>query len=159
MLPFTEWVRNQVRRETKTWQIHFGVNLAREAFYLIKAYKARKLQVQGRIIPAKVRMHPPQPQARNEWQGNGWTLKSGIIVMEVFNFWPIHENKFHLLFPLLQQMTRISRSDYQKKTSSNWNKTKNIEKLLNVFVCSKGFFKYDSDNTDLLYIIDNRSWY
>ena len=35
--------------------------------YLIKAYKARKLQVQERIIPAKVRIHPPNP-----------TLKSAI---------------------------------------------------------------------------------
>ena len=128
-----------------------------KAFYLIKAHKALKLQVQERIIPAKVRIHPPEPQARIEWQGNGWTLKSGIY--GGLNFWPILGNNFHLLFPLLRQMTRISKSDYQKKTSSNWNKTKKIEKLLNVFVCSKRFFEYDSDNTEILCIIDNRSYY
>ena len=37
-----------------------------KAFYLIKAHKALKLQVQERIIPAKVRIHPPQPQAMDE---------------------------------------------------------------------------------------------
>ena len=40
--------------------------------YLIKGYKARKLQVQERIIPAKVRIHPPQPnlEISNLWRSS-----------------------------------------------------------------------------------------
>ena len=40
--------------------------------YLIKAYKAKKLQVQERIIPVKVRIHPPQPnlEISNLWRSS-----------------------------------------------------------------------------------------
>lgn len=159
LLPFTEWVWSQVRQETKKWQIHFGVNLGkREAFYLIKAYKARKLQVQERIIPAKVRIHPPEPQAKIEWQGNGWTLKSGIYgglqflgraLGISFTYYFHCYNKWHE-YP--NQITR-------RRHPATETKQQNIEKLLNVFVCSKRFFEYDSDNTEILCIIDNRSYY
>ena len=55
-----------------------------KAFYLIKAHKALKLQVQERIISAKVRIHPPEPQAGIEWQGNGWTWNQEFMEVLIF---------------------------------------------------------------------------
>lgn len=63
MLPFTEWVWSQVRWETKKWRIHLGVR----PFIWLKHIKLWNCRCKrARIIPAKVRIHPPQPQAMDE---------------------------------------------------------------------------------------------